>query len=68
LGARFFVRISKELDMKKQVQSNSAKLSLNKTTLKNLTTQTGVKAGACSKNWSYHPSKGPNGCGIIFQG
>ncbi len=40
----------------------SSKLTLSKTTVRNLTTRTGVKAGACSKNWSYKPSHDANGC------
>jgi hypothetical protein len=46
--------------MKKQ---NSEKLTLTKTSLLNLTVRTGIEAGACSKNWSYRPSNGPDGCG-----
>lgn len=38
------------------------KVLLQKKTLKNLTVQSNVKAGGCSKQWSYNPSHGPNGC------
>lgn len=49
--------------MKKQKTAATPKLALSKTTVLNLTTQTGIKAGGCSKNWSYHQSHGPTGCG-----
>lgn len=48
--------------MKKQNPPSSPKLVLSKATVLNLTMQTGIKAGGCSKNWSYSPSHGPNGC------
>ncbi len=48
--------------MKKQNPSSSPKLVLSKTTVRDLTMQTGIKAGGCSKNWSYAPSHGADGC------
>ena len=52
--------------MKKQNKATS-KLTFSKATVLNLTTRTGVKAGACSKNWSYAPSHDANGCRVAAQ-
>lgn len=38
------------------------KTQLSKSTLKNLSVRSSVKAGGCSKNWSYAPSHDANGC------